>query len=273
MRLSTLLAALPPELEPKCRVLGTPNDDPAIRGIAFDSRLVTPDDLFFALRGSAADGHDYLAQTFERGAAAAIVESVPEHVDPSGRPVVVVSDSRRALAPISTRFFGNPSSELNLIGITGTNGKTSTTYLIESILHQANNRGRSDRNSRHPLCRGDGSRAINTTPESCEIQRAPARDARTRCRDRGDGGFLPRTRIGAGRRLCVCGSSCDQPHPGPPGLSRHDGRLPGCQGGAVRSLPRSERDSCGEHRRLQRWRVSAGRTGRGRPNRSGLPTK
>jgi UDP-N-acetylmuramoyl-L-alanyl-D-glutamate--2,6-diaminopimelate ligase len=170
MRLSTLLAALPPELEPKCRVLGTPNDDPAIRGITFDSRLVTPDDLFFALRGSAADGHDYLAQTFERGAAAAIVESVPEHVDPSGRPVVVVPDSRRALAPISTRFFGNPSSELNLIGITGTNGKTSTTYLIESILRQANTEvgviGTLD--IRYA---GETQRAVNTTPESCEIQR------------------------------------------------------------------------------------------------------
>jgi UDP-N-acetylmuramoyl-L-alanyl-D-glutamate--2,6-diaminopimelate ligase len=170
MRLSTLLAALPSDLEPTRRILGTPDDDPAIRGIAYDSRLVTSDDLFFALRGSAADGHDYLAQSFERGAAAAIVESVPEHLDPSGRPVVVVSDSRRALAPISTRFFGDPSSELNLIGITGTNGKTSTTYLIESILGQTNARvgliGTLD--IRYA---GERQPAVNTTPESCEIQR------------------------------------------------------------------------------------------------------
>ena len=171
MRLSALLAALPPELEPTCRVLGTPDDDPAIRGIAYDSRLVAPDDLFFALRGSAADGHDYLTQSFERGAAAAIVESVPERMGPSGRPMLVVPDSRRALAPISTRFFGNPSSELNLIGITGTNGKTSTTYLIESILRQADRRvgviGTLD--IRYA---GERQRAVNTTPESCEIQRA-----------------------------------------------------------------------------------------------------
>jgi UDP-N-acetylmuramoyl-L-alanyl-D-glutamate--2,6-diaminopimelate ligase len=171
MRLRALLAALPPELEPKCRILGTQDDDPAIHGIAYDSRLVSPGDLFFALRGSAADGHDYLAQTFERGAAAAIVELVPEHLDPSGRPVVVVPDSRQALAPISTRFFGNPSSELNLIGITGTNGKTSTTCLIESILRQANTRvgviGTLD--IRYA---GERQPAVNTTPESCEIQRA-----------------------------------------------------------------------------------------------------
>ena len=60
MRLSALLVALPPELEPTCRILGTPDDDPAVRGISYDSRLVAPGDLFFALRGSAADGHDYL---------------------------------------------------------------------------------------------------------------------------------------------------------------------------------------------------------------------
>ncbi len=170
MRLSTLLASLPSDLEPTCRMLDTPNDDPAIRGIAYDSRLVKPDDLFFALRGSTADGHDYLAQTFERGAAAAIVESVPEHLDPSGLSIVV-PDSRRALAPISTRFFGNPSSELDLIGITGTNGKTSTTYLIESILRETNTRvgviGTLEiryADERQP--------AVNTTPESYEIQRS-----------------------------------------------------------------------------------------------------
>ena len=169
MRLSTLLAALPPDLEPKCRLLGTPDDDPAIRGIAYDSRLVDPDDLFFALRGGAADGHDYLAQAFERGAAAAIVESVPEHLDPSGRSAIVVSDSRRALAPISTRFFGNPSSELNLIGITGTNGKTSTSYLIDSILRHANTRV-GVIGTLEIRYAGERQPAVNTTPESCEIQ-------------------------------------------------------------------------------------------------------
>ncbi len=171
MRLSTLLAALPPDLEPTCRVLGSPDDDPAIHGIAYDSRLVTSDDLFFALRGSAADGHDHLAQTVELGAAAAIVDSVPERLESSGHSVIVVPDSRRALAPISTRFFGNPSSELELIGITGTNGKTSTTYLVESILGQANTPvgviGTLD--IRYA---GERQRAVNTTPESYEIQRA-----------------------------------------------------------------------------------------------------
>ncbi len=171
MRLSTLLAALPPDLEPKCRLLGTPDDDPAIRGIAYDSRLVDPDDLFFALRGGAADGHDYLAQAFERGAAAAIVESVPAGLGSVDRPVVIVRDSRRALAPVSTHFFGHPSAELSLIGVTGTNGKTSTTYLIESILERAGIPvgviGTLD--IRYA---GERQPAINTTPESYEIQRS-----------------------------------------------------------------------------------------------------
>ena len=137
MRLSELLAALPPELSPTDRRAGSPDDDPVIRGIAYDSRVVAAGDLFFALRGSDADGHKYLERALELGAAGAVVETLPDDLDAGGRPIATVPDSRRALAPISACFFGEPSSELDLIGITGTNGKTSTTYLIESILRSA----------------------------------------------------------------------------------------------------------------------------------------
>jgi UDP-N-acetylmuramyl-tripeptide synthetase len=169
MRLSALLDALPVEL------LGTDSGPSAvdreteIRGITYDSRRVAAGDLFFALRGGSADGHDHIAAAFERGAVAAIVESVPENLELADRPVVVVRDSRRALAPVSTRFFGNPSSELSLIGVTGTNGKTSTTYLIESILERAGIPvgviGTLD--IRYA---GERQPAVNTTPESYEIQ-------------------------------------------------------------------------------------------------------
>jgi UDP-N-acetylmuramoyl-L-alanyl-D-glutamate--2,6-diaminopimelate ligase len=170
MRLSALLDALPAELREIGRETSSVERETEIHGIAYDSRRVEAGDLFFALRGESADGHDHLAAAFERGAVAAIVESVPASLEPADRPVVVVRDSRRALAPVSTHFFGNPSSELSLIGITGTNGKTSTTYLAESILQRAGIPvgviGTLD--IRYA---GERQPAVNTTPESYEIQR------------------------------------------------------------------------------------------------------
>jgi UDP-N-acetylmuramoyl-L-alanyl-D-glutamate--2,6-diaminopimelate ligase len=170
MRLSELLNALPTELRGNGRGSSSVDCETEIRGIAYDSRRVEPGDLFFALRGGSADGHDHLAAAFKRGAVAAIVESVPADLGLVDRPVVVVRDSRQALAPISTHFFGDPSSELSLIGVTGTNGKTSTTYLAESILQRAGVPagviGTLD--IRYA---GERQPAVNTTPESCEIQR------------------------------------------------------------------------------------------------------
>jgi len=170
MRLSALLDALPAELRGTGRGPSAVDRETEIRGIAYDSRRVEAGDLFFALRGGSADGHDHLAAAFKRGAVAAIVESIPENLEPVDRPVVVVRDSRRALAPVSTHFFGNPSSELSLIGVTGTNGKTSTTYLVESILQRAGipvgvigTLGIRYADERQP--------AVNTTPESYDIQR------------------------------------------------------------------------------------------------------
>jgi UDP-N-acetylmuramoyl-L-alanyl-D-glutamate--2,6-diaminopimelate ligase len=152
MRLSKLLAALPPEQGP-LRFARGEDDDPVIRGLTYHSRSVTAGDLFFALRGAVVDGHDYLQQAIDLGAAA-----------------VVVNDSRRSLAPIATRFYGDPSSELTLIGVTGTNGKTSVTYLIESILARAGRRvgliGTVE--VRDPV---EHERSINTTPESSDLQR------------------------------------------------------------------------------------------------------
>jgi len=168
MRLSELLASLPPEM-----LLGSPALpnalDPVIRGVAYDSRRVAAGDLFLALRGSELDGHQYLMNAVELGAAALMVESIPEGHDTSC-PIVEVRDCRRALAKISTRFFGNPSAELELIGITGTNGKTNSSYLVESILKRAGARtgliGTVD-----VRFAGERERAVNTTPESYELQR------------------------------------------------------------------------------------------------------
>ena len=178
MRLSELLAALPPGLAPTRRVTSKRDDDPVIRGVAYDSRSVAAGDLFFALRGADADGHDFLVQALDLGAAALAVQEVPEGIDLRDRPAVVLGDTRRALAPVSARFFGEPSEELTLIGITGTNGKTSVTYLLESILATAGVRvgliGTVE--IRYP---GERRRSQNTTPESFDLQSA-LRAMRTR---------------------------------------------------------------------------------------------
>ena len=171
IRLSALLAALPPELAPVNR----PSVDPGVRGISTDSRAVAPGDLFVALRGASADGHDYLAQAAALGAVALLVESPPDGALP---PFAVVPDTRRALAPIAVRFFGDPASELTLVGVTGTNGKTSTTFLTESILSAAG-QATGLIGTVEVRYAGERQRAINTTPESLELQRL-LRDMRTR---------------------------------------------------------------------------------------------
>jgi UDP-N-acetylmuramoyl-L-alanyl-D-glutamate--2,6-diaminopimelate ligase len=178
MRLSELLGALPAEHRPLETVAAEPEDDPVIRGIAYDSRGVAAGDLFFALRGSQSDGHDHLAQALELGAAALAVEALPGGLDLRGRPALVLRDTRRALAPASAWFFGRPSAELDLVGVTGTNGKTSVTYLLEAMLARADHRvgviGTVE--IRYP---GERRRALNTTPESFDLQRT-LRAMRTR---------------------------------------------------------------------------------------------
>jgi UDP-N-acetylmuramoyl-L-alanyl-D-glutamate--2,6-diaminopimelate ligase len=168
MHLSELLAALPAHLA--AAPLGDPGEDPSIRGIAYDSRQVAPGDLFVALRGENHDGHAYIAEAIALGAVALLVERLPPGLDLKGRPAVVVPDSRRALAPVATRFFGTPSAELTLVGITGTNGKTSTSFLVESILTAAGRRvgliGTVE--MRWADVRR---RTVNTTPESLDLQR------------------------------------------------------------------------------------------------------
>lgn len=169
MRLSALLAALPSQWAPSQWLRADPTEDPIIRGVAYDSRYVSPGDLFVALRGAVSDGHDYLSQAVELGAVALLVEAAP--ADASGRPpVVIVPDTRRALAPVAARFYGDPASECTMIGITGTNGKTSTCYLVESMLRKAGVRSGliGTIGVRYA---GQEERAVNTTPESLDLQR------------------------------------------------------------------------------------------------------
>jgi UDP-N-acetylmuramoyl-L-alanyl-D-glutamate--2,6-diaminopimelate ligase len=105
-----------------------------IKGIAYHSKQTGKDFLFAAIRGVEVDGHQFVKEAIERGAEAVVLE---EEQEVSNQTMILVPNSRRALAKISINYYGDPSSRVRLIGITGTNGKTTTTYLLESILKRA----------------------------------------------------------------------------------------------------------------------------------------
>ena len=103
-----------------------------ITGITCDSRSVAPGSLFIAVKGAAADGHRFIGSAVEKGAAAILCQEEPENV-PEGVTLAVASDSRKALAFAADNFYGHPSRKLELVGITGTNGKTTTVTLLYNL--------------------------------------------------------------------------------------------------------------------------------------------
>ena len=108
----------------------TADPETEIGGISYDSRHTQPGDLFTAMVGLVSDGHDYIAAAAEKGAAAVLCQRVPE----TDVPYVLVADSRYGLAIASRNFFGDPAGKMTMIGVTGTNGKTTSTYLIKHLL-------------------------------------------------------------------------------------------------------------------------------------------
>ncbi len=107
----------------------------AVRGLAVDSRLVEPGSLFVALPGQRSDGHAHIADAVGRGAVGAVVSQPFDGPRPGV--VVTVDDTAETLARMAAAFYGHPSGELDLIGITGTNGKTTLTYLLEGVMKAA----------------------------------------------------------------------------------------------------------------------------------------
>ena len=121
-------------LLPQAKVQG--NTDLSIEVIAHDSRQVVPGTLFVCVSGFKTDGHNYIMQAYNQGATAVIVEKTVEDI-PQGLTVITVPDTREAIKGITPYFFDYPSRKLRMIGVTGTNGKTTTTYLLKSILQEA----------------------------------------------------------------------------------------------------------------------------------------
>lgn len=122
------LAAAPEDL-----LREAPVDDVRITGLSYDSRTTEPGDLFFCVPGAKSDGHDHAPAALARGAVALCVER-PLRL---GVAEIVVGDARRSMGRIAAHFYDHPASDLLVLGVTGTNGKTTTTFLLESILRAA----------------------------------------------------------------------------------------------------------------------------------------
>ena len=143
--------------------------DTEINEVRYDSRAVRPGDLFVAIRGYATDGHQYIGKALEQGAAAIVCEEAP-----AGAPAVVVENARRALAEIAANRFGHPADSMTMLGVTGTNGKTTTTYLVKHMLEDTGRKvGLIGTNQN--LIGDEVVETERTTPESYELHALFAR--------------------------------------------------------------------------------------------------
>lgn len=108
------------------------NSDTRVSRLAYDSRRIAPGDCFFAVSGTQSDGHAYIDAAVAAGAVAVVCQRLPEHLTPSVC-YVVVADTNAAMADMAAAFYGDPSRQLKLVGITGTNGKTTTVTLLYDL--------------------------------------------------------------------------------------------------------------------------------------------
>lgn len=144
------------------------NPELEIQGLYYDSRQVEPGGLFFALKGAAVDGHRFIENAVKAGAAAVVAED--EAFVPAGITRVIVTDGRLAMSRMAAAFYGNPTAQVPLIGITGTNGKTTTSYLVEAILEEAGKPAAVLGTVNYRL-RERVIPAPHTTPESVDLQK------------------------------------------------------------------------------------------------------
>jgi len=140
--------------------------DVEVRDLAYDARAVVPGALFFCVPGSRADGHDFAADAVAAGAVALVVERELDLAVPQ----IVVADARAAMAPAADVFFGEPTNELEVVGVTGTSGKTTTTFLLFAILAAAGRRP-GLLGTIEARVGGERRGVVRTTPEAIDLQR------------------------------------------------------------------------------------------------------
>ena len=160
MKLTTLLEELDYELY-------AGELDKEISTLVYDSRKVEKDSVFVCISGTVRDAHDFIPDVIGRGATAIIIEKDVEPVD--GITYIKVKNSRQALAILSAAYFGHPAKELKTIGITGTKGKTTTTYMVKSILEKAGIKTGLI-GTIESIVGEERIPAVNTTPESYRVQ-------------------------------------------------------------------------------------------------------
>ena len=146
-----------------------------ITGVQYDSRQVSPGDLFVAISGFQTDGHKYIPKAMENGAACVVCEKKPE----TDIPYVLVPDARAALAALGANWFGHPADDMCVIGITGTNGKTTSTYLLKHVLEKTLGAKVGLIGTIQNMIGDEILHTERTTPESFELQKlfADMRDA------------------------------------------------------------------------------------------------
>ena len=153
--------------------------DREITGVRYDSRRVMPGNLFVAVRGGTFDGHSFIEQAVEKGAVAVVGEQAALSQRAT---VIVVQDSRDALAQLAATFFGHPSRKMKMIGVTGTNGKSTTSFLIKHLLERAGQSTGLIGTVQYEI----GERrlpALRTTPESSDLQELLSQCVETVCRN------------------------------------------------------------------------------------------
>jgi UDP-N-acetylmuramoyl-L-alanyl-D-glutamate--2,6-diaminopimelate ligase len=146
----------------KCAVA----QDVQITSVSYDTRTLRPGALFVALTGYKTDGHRYIAQALEQGAAAVLCQEAPE----GEGPWLVCPDTRAALALVSANWFGRPADQMQLLAVTGTNGKTTTTYLLKEVLERSIGAKVGLIGTNRNMIGPDSFPAQRTTPESYDLQ-------------------------------------------------------------------------------------------------------
>ena len=151
--------------------------DMEIGGVSYDSRKTQPGDLFVAIRGFESDGHKFIPAAMARGAAAVLCEEAPS----DGTPYVRVADCRKGLAYVSREFFGDPAKEMTLVGITGTSGKTTSSYLIKHMLEMKLDAKVGLIGTNGNMIGSECLHSDHTTPESYELHKLFRRMADEGC--------------------------------------------------------------------------------------------
>ena len=152
------------EVLPGARLIG--GGDPVIEGLAYDNRLVESGSLFFCVPGYARDGHDFAADATGRGAVALVVERELDVLVPQ----LLVASVREAMGPAASAFYRDPSADLGVVGVTGTNGKTTTAFLVRELL-EADGRRTGLLGTVKSVVGGVEHEVRRTTPEAIDLQR------------------------------------------------------------------------------------------------------